>query len=243
MTITADILSTRVGDVIADMERQFSAVTPALEGMITDVLAGKPNAYGELQGFGRTVIAPVIGHYGLATGTLAADWYDLNRELQQVAGNWSGATLQDPNIDTGPLVGGSVKDFISVETILSGIQSGMELRVRQASNGTIMDSILRDKQALGWGRIANLGCCGFCAMLADRGAVYRTRNTATFCPHEHCECQAVPLWKNNPTADGMRSREDTIATRTALSDDQRSRQNSQARAWIAAHKDQLGLLS
>jgi hypothetical protein len=243
MTVTADVLRERVDDVIADMERQFAIMAPALDGVVADILRGDRNAYQKLQAIGRDVIAPTIDHYGTATAALAAEWYDLNRELLKIPGSWSGATIQDPNVNTGPLIGGTVADFVSAESILAGIQAGMDLRVRQAANGTVMDSVIRDRQALGWGRVASVGCCPFCALLAGRGAVYRTRQTATFCPHENCRCQAIPLWKQNATAEGLRSREDTISTRRALSDKQRARQNRQASVWIAEHRDTLGLVS
>lgn len=242
MTVTADVLRERIDDVIREMERQFAGIAPTLEDLIDEMLRGDKAAYGQLQSIGRNFVAPLIDRYGIASGTLAADWYDLNRDLLKVGGNWSGATLQDPNVDTGPLIGGVVTDFVTTQSILAGIQSGMDLRVRQAANGTVMDSVLRDRQALGWGRIASAGCCEFCGMLAGRGSVYRTRHTATFSPHGHCHCVAIPLWKNNATAEGLRSREDTIATRRALSDEQRASQNAQARAWIAANRDQLGLI-
>ncbi len=31
-------------------------------------------------------------------------------------------------------------------------------------------------------------------MLASRGASYRTEETASFDPHDHCRCFPVPLW-------------------------------------------------
>ena len=242
MTVTADVLRDRIDDVIFAMERQFAGVAPTIEDLIDDVLRGNKAAYQQLHALGRQLFAPMIDQFGLASGTLAAEWYDLNRDLLKVGGVWSGARLQDPNVDTGPLIGGSVIDFTSTSTILSGIQSGMDMRVRQAAQGTIMDSVMRDPQARGWGRVTSAKPCGFCAMLAGRGAVNRTRHTATFAPHTSCRCGALPLWKADPTGESMRSREDTIATRRVLSDKQRARQNAQARQWINDNKAQLGLL-
>lgn len=230
-------------DLIADMERQFGGIAPTLEDLMDGVLRGDRMAYAELQAVGRQFVAPLIDVYGVAAGTLAAEWYDLNRDLLKVAGPWSGATVQNPNTDTGPLIGGVLKEFVTVESILSGIQSGAELRVVQASNGTIMDSVLRDPQTRGWARVASAGACGFCAMLAGRGATYRTRQTATFAPHTNCRCAALPLWRVDPSGESMRSREDTIATRRSLTNAQRASQNAQARAWIAENRATLGLIS
>ena len=188
--IQADVLRDRIDTVIANMERQFVNVAPTFRPLIAESLGGSKTAYRELQSLGRQLLAPTIDVYGLGTASLAADWYDLNRELAKISGPWSGAVVQDPNLNTGPLIGGSMKDFVTVETVWSGIQAGMEMRVRQAAQGTIMDSTLRDPQATGWGRVASAGCCSYCAMLAGRGNVYRSQNTATFMPHSHC----VPGW-------------------------------------------------
>jgi len=238
--ILADTLRDRIDDVIADMERQFSGFEPAFKEVVDDVLKSHdPTAYTELQRLGRQVIAPMIDHYGLASGTLTGEWYDLNRDLLKI-GVWAGAKIQDPNTDTGPLIGGSVKDFGTTATILSGIQAGMELRVRQSANGTVMDSVLRDPHARGWERIASAGCCEYCGLLAARGAVYRSQFTATFCPHLNCHCMAAPAWGGS--AESLRSRADTIATRRSLTDKQRASQNRQARTWIAQNRDTLGLL-
>lgn len=239
--ITTDVLRDRIDDVIAVMEKQFMSVTPALVGVIEDALRGDRSAFRELQTVGRAVVAPLIDQFGLAAGALAAEWYDANRDLLGVGGVWAGALVQDPNVDTGPIIGGSLKDFSSVDTVLFGIQSGMDVRVRQAANGTVMDSVLQDRQSLGWGRVASAGCCEYCGLLAGRGAVYRTEHTATFSPHLNCKCQALPLWQADPTGVSMRSRADTIATRRPLTDEQRARQNRQARIWIEQNKATLGL--
>lgn len=238
--ILAETLRVRIDEIIADMERQFGALAPTYEELVAESLAGSKTAYRQLQAFGRQAMAPLIDYYGVATGALAAEWYDINRELAKVGGQWSGAVVQDPNIDTGPLVGGVLKDYVTFESIVSGLQSGMDLRVRQAAQGTIMDSTLRDPNATGWGREASAGCCSYCAMLAGRGNVYRTQHTATFMPHEHCRCHAIPAWGGDATA--LRSREDTLATRRTLTDDQRARQNKQARNWISQNQESLGLI-
>ena len=238
------ILSDRLRDgidvVVADMETQLAPFLNAERQLIVDALAGSDSAYRAVHGVGRNIIAPFIDQYGTMSAALSADWYDANRDLAQVAGSWSGAVVQRVNVDTGPLVGGVLQQFVTFESVVSELLAGAEMRVRQAAQGTIMDSTLRDPGASGWGRVASAGCCSYCAMLASRGNVYRTQQTATFCPHFHCRCQAVPAWGGSTEA--LRSREDTIATRRQLTDEQRATQNSQARAWIRQNQGTLGLI-
>ena len=63
-----------------------------------------------------------------------------------------------------------------------------------------------DEEAVGWVRIARPGACWWCAMLASRGAVYRSAATAgrrvnkrfvgdgMFKFHNHCQCVARPIF-------------------------------------------------
>jgi hypothetical protein len=62
---------------------------------------------------------------------------------------------------------------------------------RQAINGgrdTISDTVRADPRAAGWQRVASPLCCAFCAMLASRGPVYQSEESASFEPHDLCNC-------------------------------------------------------
>lgn len=65
---------------------------------------------------------------------------------------------------------------------------------------TIIDTVGADRDALGWMRVTHGKTCAFCAMLASRGPVYKTRSTAgdprgrpaRF--HDHCDCTVEPVF-------------------------------------------------
>lgn len=63
---------------------------------------------------------------------------------------------------------------------------------------------VRVRRPVAWARvIRGEYTCGFCIMLASRGAAYRNADTAGFKSHYHCDCGVVPVYdKNNWT--GMR---------------------------------------
>lgn len=69
--------------------------------------------------------------------------------------------------------------------------------VLQGGRDTIMETVRRDRQALGWARITRGQPCYFCAMLASRGAVYKTHETARFQPHDGCGCQPEPVYSED----------------------------------------------
>jgi hypothetical protein len=62
---------------------------------------------------------------------------------------------------------------------------------------TFMGTIQNDSAASGWQRVLGGAGCDFCAMLADRGAVYK-EDTADFASHDHCGCSAEPSYGGSP---------------------------------------------
>jgi hypothetical protein len=59
---------------------------------------------------------------------------------------------------------------------------------------TITEAVAQDPKAKGWERVIAPGACSFCSMLASRGAVYRSRESAKFLAHDHCHCTPLPLF-------------------------------------------------
>jgi hypothetical protein len=59
----------------------------------------------------------------------------------------------------------------------------------------VTEAVQEDPEALAWMRETTSGHpCAFCAMLAGRGAVYKSNRTASFEAHDHCACVAIPVW-------------------------------------------------
>jgi hypothetical protein len=65
----------------------------------------------------------------------------------------------------------------------------------QGSRDTIVSSINADPEALGVSRVTDGQPCYFCAMLAGRGAVYKSEETASFNPHDGCGCQPEAVFR------------------------------------------------
>lgn len=59
--------------------------------------------------------------------------------------------------------------------------------VMMGGRDTVTNAAALDPAAKGWERVIQPGCCGFCAMLAGRGAVYK-ETTVDFSAHDHCHC-------------------------------------------------------
>lgn len=54
-----------------------------------------------------------------------------------------------------------------------------------------------DMKAIGWIRVTDGDPCAWCAMLASRGPVYRTEQSAGFSAHDACACQAEPVYSRD----------------------------------------------
>jgi hypothetical protein len=61
--------------------------------------------------------------------------------------------------------------------------------VMNGGRDTVTKATASDHLARGWERVIEPGACGFCAMLAGRGAVYK-ESTVDFRAHDHCHCTA-----------------------------------------------------
>jgi hypothetical protein len=59
---------------------------------------------------------------------------------------------------------------------------------------TLLDD---DPVALGWIRVTDGDPCAFCAILASRGPVYRSRESAGFLAHDHCACTPEPVYSRD----------------------------------------------
>lgn len=64
--------------------------------------------------------------------------------------------------------------------------------VLNAGRETITETVAHDERALAWFRVTDGDPCSFCAMLASRGPVYRTRESGAFQAHDACACTAEP---------------------------------------------------
>ena len=71
---------------------------------------------------------------------------------------------------------------------------------RQTLNGgrrTLTDTVSRDRRIRGYTRVTDGSPCAFCAMVAGRGPVYRSEQTASFEAHLKCGCTGEPVYASD----------------------------------------------
>lgn len=100
---------------------------------------------------------------------------------------------------TGPVAiktatrAGSTPEQAADKALVQTLGAAVRL-VQQGSRDTITGTVQRDALALGFARVTDGKPCAFCAMLASRGAAYKSRGTADFKPHDRCGCQPEPVY-------------------------------------------------
>lgn len=144
-------------------------------------------------------ISALVHHFGLASGSQAANYYEAERKAAGVKGTFTARVA--PTADLGK-VETSLRwatqdlwqpkpDLAAAKTLVTGVT---EKNVLDTGRLTIINAVQSDRKAKGWARETEPGCCSFCAMLAVRGAVYRSEGSADFQSHSACRCFAQPIF-------------------------------------------------
>lgn len=169
----------------------------------------------------------------------SAEWYELVRR-SQVGGQYYAA----PAAGVAPAVvernvryaaGDLFTD--TPELTLSKLTGSMRRHVLGASRDTIMLNTEKDRDSVGWHRIARAGGCDFCVMLSQRGAVYKRRN-ADFAAHDNCRCRIAPSWDPSAPEVDVRAYEASKTT-AKMDEDQKAAHNKNVKQWMDANKDGL----
>ena len=145
--------------------------------------------------------APILaGVYGEVSATVAADYYDLARELAPKArgrfvaslapSEAAARTSRQVGWATAPLFEG---DSLGALDRLSGVVDAASL---QDGRNTLMRNSGMDPAKPRYARIPVGKTCAWCLMLASRGAVYRSAATAGAAQeyHKRCDCEPHPSW-------------------------------------------------
>jgi hypothetical protein len=161
-----------------------------------------------------TAVNAIVDQYARTSASLAAEFYDAQREAAGVPGTFTvpvadppppeqaGASLRWATKDLWPRDPEDPKTTDAQREPLDVRLAQAEKKAEQVAQklvtdtgrGTVQEAVRQDRQATAWARSAALGACAFCKLLAARGAVYK-RDTADFRAHDGCHCGVVPVFK------------------------------------------------
>lgn len=143
-------------------------------------------------------VRAVVGEYGNASASLAADYYDAQRVAARVTGRFTVPLLDPPpdgQVDNS--LRWATKDLWPrdpddpattdaqkrpLEERLAAAESKAEAVAQKLmtdqGRGTVREAVQRDRLAVGYARAASLNACAFCKITAIRGMVYKDAGSA-----------------------------------------------------------------
>lgn len=155
----------------------------------------------------RARAAVLVDRFALASASLAARNYSAERRAAGIGSSFTVPLAPRPpaeqvvkslswstrNLQTATVAPGVVQQ---AERDMEGAAGRLVL---SAGRRTTVDAVGADPKARAWAREARPDCCAFCAMLASRGAVYKSEQTASLGAdgqpyHDNCHCQPVPVF-------------------------------------------------
>jgi len=144
-------------------------------------------------------VAALVQRYGSASAGVAADYYSAARAAAGVRGTQTVLLAEPAGVDQVEAnVSWATRALWTAEPVPGPAQvlvkGAAERLVLDAGRDTVIGAVHADRHAAGWARVTKPGCCYFCAMLASRGAVYRSQRSAQFHAHDHDRCMAEPVF-------------------------------------------------
>jgi hypothetical protein len=160
----------------------------------------------ELLAFLTDAYPQLVAPYEAAAGELAAQYY--SEQPSTTTGFNAEPAPAAPAEQLAASARWAATSGHTAQAAVSLLQGSANRTVMNASRETILHNVDREPGAL-WVRHASANACGFCRMLATRGAVYRSKASASHVVgrrgrtrgtrkmsdkyHDHCHCIAVPV--------------------------------------------------
>lgn len=167
--------------------------------LLVPLWTGDDNSLGNL----AQATVPLIGAYRQISGSLGASYYAAFRTAEEVNGRpaikLAGPAAAD-KITTSIRVTSRVVNRAGLSPeqargrAISQMSGAVTRHILGGGRDTIIGSTLADEEALGWARVTDASPCAFCALLAGRGPIYKTEQTAHFSAHDHCTCAVAPMY-------------------------------------------------
>lgn len=194
---------------IENYSKALNVVSERARAQLADALA-KIDYSQDVASIREAVIAvmqPACGASSTMAARLAADFYD---GLRARFGIDDGYQAQVDSQRVPEATTGAVRAFVDkLDDSMPNVSAFQQLCVdridyetRRAANECIAYNAKNDPKKPRWARIpTGAETCQFCIMLASRGFVYHSEETASHA-HAHCDCRVVPSWDKSPLAQG-----------------------------------------
>lgn len=145
----------------------------------------------------------VFNPYAAAASDVSASFYEEVRDLANAKGSFTAETLSSVETDRwGALVGAGTQPRMleqgAANLMFQFLAGGLTSILSTMAADTIYGNAQKDPVKTGFQRVPKPGCCGFCGMLASRGASYSSREAA-----EGVVGRGVPVEKTRGKSGGQ----------------------------------------
>lgn len=152
------------------------------------------------------VMQPACAASAEMSARLASDFYGGLRQQFGIGTEYESEPYSGRNPDaTSGAVRAFVQDIVDgkpVDEFIAKCASRLDYESKVAANECVAWNARRDPSYPRWARVPVGGeTCNFCIMLASRGFVYHTADTASHA-HANCDCRVVPSWDKSPSVQG-----------------------------------------
>jgi hypothetical protein len=168
--------------------------------------------------------AALIHRYSQASASLATRFYRQDRAAAGIRGNFTVPVADPPPFaqiqlslewatkglwDKPPSDPQAAENIAKAhETALTKVEGMAQKLVLDVGRDTKIAAVKKDRSATAYYRATEPGACSFCALMASRGAVYKSQAAAgasadrkfvgdasDFKFHDHCHCDVKPVFK------------------------------------------------
>ena len=194
---------------IENYSKALNAVSDKARARLVDALS-KIDYSADVAEVRNAVIAimqPACGASSTLAARLAAEFYD---GLRARFGIDDGFTAEVDSQRVPEATEGAVRAFVQdlvddnpIEQFVGKCADRIDYETRKAANECMAYNAKNDPKKPRWARVpTGAETCQFCIMLASRGFVYHSEETASHA-HAHCDCRVVVSWdKKNPAVQG-----------------------------------------
>lgn len=215
-------MATRVSDA-SPAVAQFRAAQSALTRLLLRDLRGlrrmiNPARLPDTVPVWMSAVRALVGQYGAASATMAADSYNQQRDTAGAPGRfYAQPSGQTPDEQVDASLRWALKDLwretdeplaARLDQAQQRAEAVVQKLVADQGRATARQAADKDRSAVGYARAAALGSCAFCKLMASRGAVYKNAQTAgrdadarftgdasVVKFHDNCHCSIIPVFR------------------------------------------------
>ena len=173
----------------ADMQTLFATLDPSRPEAFRDALL--------------EIVPTLVREYGNLAAVAAAEWYEEVSPRAFLA-RTADSTFPTVGVEQGVRYHAGALFSDSPADALAGLSGALQRYITYSGRATVARNVQLDPSRPRFARVpSGARTCAWCTLLASRGFVYLSRETAGIPGddyHDDCDCQVTPMWDRSNAA-------------------------------------------